>query len=134
MSSIFSKIIKGEIPSYKIAETEDFLAFFDISPLAKGHTLVVPKKEIDYILEIEDELYQQLFLFAKKVGLAIAEVVPCKKVGIAVIGLEVPHAHIHLVPMNQISDLNFANKKLILTKEEFESLAKQISLIYNKKN
>lgn len=134
MTTIFSKIITGEIPSYKIAETDDFVAFFDIFPLVKGHTLVIPKKEVDYILDMEDTLYQQMFLFAKKVGIAIEEVVPCKKIGIAVLGLEVPHAHIHLVPINQIGDLNFANKKLTLAKEEFESLANQIRSAYNKKN
>jgi histidine triad (HIT) family protein len=112
MSGIFSKIASGEIPSYKIAETGDFFAFLDINPLAKGHTLVIPKKETDYIFDLEDESFSGLFLFAKKIARAIQAEIPCKKVGIAVVGLEVPHAHIHLIPLNDISDLDFSKPKL----------------------
>ena len=127
MTSIFSRIIQGEIPCYKVAETEDFLAFLDINPLAKGHTLVIPKKEVDYIFDIEDTLYQQLFLFAKKIALAIDRVMPCARVGMAVVGLEVPHAHIHLVPIDTIEDLSFAKPRVRLTPEEFQSIAEKIS-------
>lgn len=126
MSTIFSKIISGEIPCYKIAETENCFAFLDISPLAKGHTLVVPKKEIDYIFDIEDKLLCELNIFAKQIAKAIQKAYPCPKVGIAVIGLEVPHAHIHLVPLNNVGDLDFKRPKLELSKEEFEEIAKNI--------
>ena len=127
MSSIFTRIINGEIPSYKVAETANCIAFLDINPLAPGHTLVVPKVEVDYIFDVEDDLYAELLLFAKKVGLAIEKVVPCERIGMTVIGLEVPHAHIHLIPINGIGDMNFANKKLELGKEEFIHLAQKIS-------
>jgi histidine triad (HIT) family protein len=127
MSSIFSKIISGEIPCYKIAETETCFAFLDISPLAEGHTLVIPKTEIDYIFDINDPLYTELMQFAKKVAVALKKSVPCKRVGVAVIGLEVPHAHIHLIPMNNVSDLNFARPKLSLPKEKMEELAQKIA-------
>lgn len=127
MTSIFSRIIQGEIPCYKVAETEDFLAFLDINPLAKGHTLVIPKKEVDYIFDIEDTLYQELFLFAKKIALAIDRVMPCARVGMAVVGLEVPHAHIHLVPIDTIEDLSFAKPRVKLTPEEFQNIAEKIS-------
>lgn len=126
MSTIFSKIIAGEIPCYKIAETENCFAFLDISPLAKGHTLVVPKKEIDYIFDIEDKLLCELNIFAKQIAKAVQKAYPCPKVGIAVIGLEVPHAHIHLVPLNNVGDLDFKRPKLELSKEEFEEIAKNI--------
>jgi len=126
MASIFTKIVKGEIPSYKIAETADYYAFLDINPLAKGHTLVIPKREIDYIFGIEDDLYKGLFAFAKKVGKAIEAVVPCKRMGITVIGLEVPHAHIHLIPINTIYDMDFKQPKLKFTHEEFEQIAADI--------
>ena len=126
MSTIFSKIISGEIPCYKIAETENCFAFLDISPLAKGHTLVVPKKEIDYIFDIEDKLFCELNIFAKQIAKAVQKAYPCPKVGIAVIGLEVPHAHIHLVPLNNVGDLDFKRPKLELSKEEFEEIAKNI--------
>ncbi len=126
MSSIFTKIVSGEIPSYKIAEDENYYAFLDINPLAKGHTLVIPKKEVDYIFDIDDELYKGLFAFAKKVGLAIEKVVPCKRMGLTVIGLEVPHAHIHLIPINSIYDMDFKQPKLKLEAEEFESIAENI--------
>ncbi len=127
MDSIFTKIINGEIPSYKLAENEYFLAFLDINPIAKGHTLVISKKQIDYIFDLEDDLLASMNVFAKKVGLAIDKVVPCKRVGIAVIGLEVPHAHIHLVPLNDIYDIDFKKEKLRFTGEEFSLLAKEIS-------
>lgn len=131
MASIFTKIIAGEIPSYKIAEDEDFYAFLDIFPLAKGHTLVVPKKEVDYILDLDDETYKNLFYFTKKLSRAIETNVDCKRIGMAVVGLEVPHAHIHLVPLNTIYDIDFKQPKLKFTPEEFAEIAKQISETYN---
>lgn len=127
MASIFSKIVKGEIPSYKIAEDENFYAFLDIFPLGKGHTLVIPKKETDYIFDINDEEYANMFLFAKRVAKAIEKVIECKRIGVAVLGLEVPHAHIHLVPLNDETDINFSNPKLKLSTEEFNEIAKKIS-------
>lgn len=127
MASIFSRIIAGEIPSYKIAENEKFYAFLDINPLQKGHTLVVPKKETDYIFDIEDNDLAEMIVFAKKVAVAIKEAIPCVKIGVAVIGLEVRHAHIHLVPMQKEGDLNFSNKKMTLPAEEMEQIAKAIS-------
>ncbi len=126
MASIFSKIISGEIPCYKIAENENFFAFLDINPLAKGHTLVVPKQETDYLFDLDDNLYKGLFLFSKKIAKAIKQVIPCKKVGIAVVGLEVAHAHIHLIPLNDVYDIDFKKHKLLLSKEEFEQIVKQI--------
>lgn len=126
MATIFSKIIAGEIPCYKIAETENCFAFLDISPLAKGHTLVIPKKEVDYIFDLEDSLLSELNIFAKRVAKAIDLACPCKKVGIAVIGLEVPHAHIHLVPLHNVGDLDFKRPKLDVSKEEFEQIVKDI--------
>lgn len=122
MASIFTKIVNGEIPSYKIAEDENYYAFLDIFPLAKGHTLVIPKKEVDYIFDLDDETYKGLQLFARKVALALKDAIPCKKVGVAVLGLEVPHAHIHLVPMQSEQDINFANPKKKFTPEEFEEI------------
>ncbi|MCT4639584.1 MAG: HIT family protein [Bacteroidales bacterium] len=127
MASIFSKIVKGEIPSYKIAEDENFYAFLDIFPLGKGHTLVIPKKETDYIFDINDEEYANMFLFAKRVAKAIEKVIECKRIGVAVLGLEVPHAHIHLIPLNDETDINFSNPKLKLSTEEFNEIAKKIS-------
>lgn len=127
MSSIFSRIVQGEIPSYKIAENKDFYAFLDIHPLAKGHTLVIPKKEIDYIFDVEDALYKELFAFAKKVGKAIESVIPCKRIGIIVFGLDVPHAHIHLIPVNKSSDMNFDSPKLSLENEAFLEIAAEIN-------
>ncbi len=126
MGSIFSKIISGEIPCYKIAENEDYFAFLDISPLAKGHTLVVPKKEVDYIFDIDDESHKEFWHFSKRVAAAVRKAVPCKRIGIAVIGLEVPHAHIHLIPMNRVSDMNFASPKLKLPADEFAKIAAAI--------
>ncbi len=127
MSSIFTKIIRGEIPCYKVGETETCFAFLDINPLAKGHTLVIPKQEIDYLFDIDDSLYQELFSFSKKVALAIKKAIPCERVGVAVIGLEVPHAHIHLCPINNVHDLSFANPRLQLSIEEFQKTAALIS-------
>ena len=126
MASIFTKIVNGEIPSYKIAEDDNFYAFLDIFPLAKGHTLVIPKKEVDYLFDLDDESYLELQAFAKKVAVAMKKAVPCKKVGVAVLGLEVPHAHIHLVPMQSEADINFRNPKLKLAPEEFEEIRKSI--------
>ncbi len=126
MASLFSRIVSGEIPCYKIAETSDFLAFLDVFPLAKGHTLVIPKKEIDYIFQMEDNELSGFTLFAKRVAKAIEKSVPCKRIGMAVIGLEVPHAHIHLVPINHVSDIDFSKPKLNLPKEEMEEIAELI--------
>ena len=126
MATIFSRIIAGEIPSYKVAENEQFYAFLDINPLVKGHTLVVPKREVDYIFDLEDEEVAAMQMFAKGVALAIQQAFPCKKVGQAVIGLEVPHAHIHLIPIQKESDMLFSNPKLQLSGEEFVEIAKSI--------
>lgn len=127
MASIFTKIINGDIPCYKIAEDENYFAFLDISPLAKGHTLVVPKKEVDYLFELDDNTLAGLMVFAKKVALAIDKAIPCSRVGVAVIGLEVPHAHIHLVPLNSVHDIDFGRPKLKLSKEELEIIAASIT-------
>lgn len=127
MASIFSKIVLGQIPSWKIAEDQHFYAFLDINPISKGHTLVIPKKETDYIFDLESQDFSSLFAFAQKVAIAIKEVVPCKRVGIAVLGMEVPHAHIHLIPLNQESDLDFKKEKLKLSTSEMEQISKQIS-------
>jgi histidine triad (HIT) family protein len=126
MPSIFTRIIKGEIPSYKIAEDEDFYAFLDINPLAEGHTLVIPKKETDYIFDIGDEEYQKLFLFAKRIATAMRKVIPCERIGVAVIGLEVRHAHIHLVPLKTIYDIDFKKEKLKLAPERFIEITEMI--------
>ena len=126
MPTIFSKIIAGEIPCYKIVESEKYLAFLDINPLAKGHTLVIPKQETDYIFNINDEELAGLHLFAKKIAKAIEKAVSCKRIGMAVIGLEVPHAHIHLVPINHVGDINFSNPKLSFSKSEMEQVAEKI--------
>ena len=126
MATIFSKIIAGEIPSYKVAENDKFYAFLDINPLVKGHTLVVPKREVDYIFDLEDDELAEMQLFAKHLALAIQKAFPCKKVGQAVIGLEVPHAHIHLIPIQKESDMLFSNPKLKLSDEEFVNIANAI--------
>lgn len=126
MSSIFTKIINGEIPAYKIAEDENYLAFLDVMPLAKGHTLVIPKKEVDLIFDLEEEEYKNLWAFAQKVAKKIEKVVPCIRVGVAVVGLEVPHAHIHLVPLNSMGDLNFQNDRLKLSPEEYRKIQEEI--------
>jgi histidine triad (HIT) family protein len=127
MATLFSKIVNGDIPSYKIAEDEHYYAFLDINPLAKGHTLVIPKKEIDYIFDIDDNLLSGLMVFAKKVAKAIDKTIPCERVGIAVLGLEVPHAHVHLIPINDIGDINFGRPKLKLSEEEFKGIADRIA-------
>ena len=124
--SIFSKIISGEIPAHKLAETNDYLAFLDINPLTEGHVLVIPKKEVDYLFDIDDETYAGLMLFAKIVAEGIKKAIPCKKVGVSVIGLEVPHAHVHLIPMNSVADMNFAKEKLKPSQEELAATAKKI--------
>ncbi len=126
MASIFTKIVNGEIPCYKIAEDDDYLAFLDIHPLALGHTLVIPKKEVDYYFDIDDDQLAGLTLFAKKVARAIDESVECQRVGVTVIGLEVPHAHVHLIPINGIYDMNFERPKLKLSEKEFEDIAEKI--------
>jgi histidine triad (HIT) family protein len=126
MASVFTKIINGEIPAHKIAETANFCAFLDVFPLKYGHTLVVPKKETDYIFDIESEEYMQLMNFAKTIAIALKKAFPCKKVGVCVIGLEVPHAHIHLIPMNTVADMNFSAEKLKPTQEQLAEHAKKI--------
>jgi histidine triad (HIT) family protein len=127
MASIFSKIIAGEIPSFRIHENERFYAFLDINPLARGHTLVVPKMETDYLFDLEDDLIGEMMVFAKEVALAIDKTMDCKRVGVAVLGLEVPHAHIHLVPINGLHDIEFSRPKLQLSGEEFAAIAEKIS-------
>jgi len=124
--TIFSRIIAGEIPCYKIAEDDRFFAFLDINPLSKGHTLVVPKLEVDYIFHLDDEMLSGMMLFAKKVAIAIEKSVPCLRIGVAVIGLEVPHAHIHLIPINREADMNFKNPKLKLSEEEMKEISDKI--------
>lgn len=123
MATIFSKIISGEIPCYKVAENDDFLAFLDIQPLRKGHVLVIPKLEVDYIFEMEDDHLGKMMAFSKIVAHKIKSVFPCRKVGVTVIGLEVPHAHIHLIPINGIQDMNFAQEKLVLTNDELKDIS-----------
>ena len=126
MPTIFSRIINGEIPCYKVAEDENYFAFLDINPIKKGHTLVVPKVETDYIFQLDDQTLAGLFVFAKKVGLAVEKAIPCKRIGIVVMGLEVPHSHIHLIPMEGEGDLNFKNPKLKFTPEEMNAVAENI--------
>ena len=126
MSSIFTRIIKGELPCYKIAENDKFLAFLDVNPLVKGHTLVIPKQEIDYIFDVEDSLLSEMMIFSKQVALKIEKAIPCKRIGVAVIGLEVPHAHIHLVPMQSANDVNFTQPKLSFSKKEMEEVLNKI--------
>ena len=126
MASIFTKIISGEIPAFKVAETDRFLAFLDVFPIAKGHTLVIPKKEVDYILDLDPEEYKDLWSFAQEVGKKVEKVMPCERIGIAVIGLEVPHAHIHLVPINSIGDLSFTKPKLKFSDKEMAEIAEAI--------
>ncbi len=127
MATIFTKIINGEIPCYKIAEDDNYFAFLDINPLKAGHTLVVPKRETDYIYDLDDNQLAGLILFSKKVSAAIIKVIPCKRIGVAILGLEVPHCHIHLVPMDTMEDVNFKNPKLKFTNEEFKEIADNIS-------
>ena len=125
MGSIFTKIINGEIPCYKIAEDDNFLAFLDVNPNAKGHTLCIPKKEINKLFDLDDDTYIGLMQFSKKIAVALEKTVPCKRIGMTVIGLEVPHAHVHLIPLNEMQEMTF-KYKVSLTKEEFEALAKEI--------
>ncbi len=127
MSTIFSRIIAGEIPSYKVAENNEFFAFLDINPMAKGHTLVVPKQEIDYIFDLDDTMLADMILFAKKTAKAIEKAIPCKRVGMMVIGLEVPHAHIHLIPIQKENDMSLANPRLKLSEQEFKEIAEAIA-------
>ncbi|CAN5475479.1 HIT family protein [soil metagenome] len=126
--TIFSKIVSGEIPAYKVAESDDFLAFLDINPLAEGHVLVIPKKEVDYIFDLEDDIYTELHIFAKIVAQGLRKAIACKRIGVAVIGLEVPHAHIHLIPMNNVSDLNFSRPKLSFTHEQLQATEEKIRI------
>ena len=128
MASIFTKIVNREIPAYIVHEDEKFLAFLDINPLKEGHTLIVPKVEVDYIFDLEDQLISDMMIFAKKVAKGIEKVVDCKRVGIAVVGLEVPHCHIHLIPINKIEDMNFSNGPIKLSNEQFLEIAKKINL------
>ena len=130
MATIFSKIVAGEISSYKIAEDDRFFAFLDINPLVKGHTLVIPKREVDYIFDIEDEELAAMHLFAKSVAKAIEKAIPCKRIGVAVMGLEVPHAHIHLIPINKESDMIISNPKQKLSNEEFVAIADSIKNVW----
>ena len=125
MSSIFTKIVNGDIPCYKIAEDDNFLAFLDVNPNAKGHTLCIPKQEINKIFDLEDALYLGLMQFSKKIAVALEKAVPCKRIGMAVVGLEVPHAHVHLIPLNEMDEMRFQNK-VSLTKEEFETIVKAV--------
>lgn len=129
MASLFSKIVAGEIPAHKVAEDESFLAFLDINPLVEGHVLVIPKKEEDYIFDLDDDTYNGLHAFAKRVAVAIRKAIPCKRIGVAVIGLEIPHAHIHLVPMNQMDDINFSRPKLHPSGEELKATAEKIRAV-----
>lgn len=130
MASIFTRIINREIPCHLIAETEDYIAFLDVRPLAKGHTLVIPKEEIDYVFDLPDDILQGLMVFSKKVAQAIKSVISCEKIGIAVIGLEVAHAHVHLVPIRAVGDINFSNPKLELSSEELSAIAMSIRVAY----
>lgn len=125
MSSIFTKIVNGEIPSYKIAEDENYLAFLDVNPNTKGHTLCIPKQEINKIFDMEEQLYTGLMQFSRKVAIAMEKAIPCKRIGVAVVGLEVPHVHIHLIPLHDMDDMRF-QRKVSLTKEEFESIVKDV--------
>ena len=127
MASIFSRIVAGEIPSYKVAEDDKHYAFLDISPVAPGHTLVIPKKEVDYLFDLADDEYESLQLFAKRVAAAMKSALPCKRIGVAVMGLEVPHAHIHLVPINKESDMNFFKEKLLLDPKDMADIAQSIA-------
>jgi histidine triad (HIT) family protein len=130
MESIFSKIVAGQIPCYKVAENDSFLAFLDISPLAKGHVLVIPKVQVDYIFDLDEETFTQLHLFAKSVAKAMKKAISCSRIGVTVIGLEVPHAHIHLIPINEVNDMNFSNKKLTLSSNEMLDIANHINSFF----
>ena len=128
MASIFTRIVQGEVPCYKIAENENFLAFLDVNPLVKGHTLVIPKQEQDYLFDLEDDSFVGLHLFAKEVAIQLKKHIACKRIGVAVIGLEVPHAHIHLIPLNEMDDMNFNRKKLTLSPEELTTIADELKM------
>ena len=130
MASIFTRIVAGEIPCYKVAESEDYFAFLDINPLSEGHTLVIPKKEVDYLFDLDDKTYEGLMLFAKKIAVAMKKVIPCKRIGVAVMGLEVPHAHVHLIPMNRESDMIISNAKKEVSSERMLELAEAIADAY----
>lgn len=134
MASVFTKIVRGEIPSYKVAEDENYYAFLDIAPMAKGHTLVIPKRESDYIFALGEEEYSGLWSFAKRVASALQKAVPCKRIGVAVLGMEVPHVHIHLVPLQSEADLDFRKEKLSLESEEFAGIAEKIAGIFNEQS
>jgi histidine triad (HIT) family protein len=127
MESIFSKIVAGQIPCYRVAENDSFLAFLDINPLAKGHVLVIPKVQVDYIFDLDEETFIQLNSFAKSVAIAMKKAITCNRIGVTVVGLEVPHAHIHLIPINEVNDMNFSNKKLTLSSNEMLDIANHIS-------
>ncbi|HPK09538.1 MAG TPA: HIT family protein [Saprospiraceae bacterium] len=127
MASIFTRIINGEIPCYKVAENEDFIAFLDINPLREGHTLVVPKEEVDYIFDLEDNQLERMIVFSKKVAKAIESIIPCSRIGVSVIGLEVPHTHVHLIPLDELEDMNFSRNRAIISREKYEELAQKIS-------
>lgn len=131
MESIFSKIVAGQFPCYKVAENDSFLAFLDISPLAKGHVLVIPKVQVDYIFDLDEETFTQLHLFAKSVAKAMKKAIICSRIGVTVIGLEVPHAHIHLIPINEVNDMNFSNKKLTLSSNEMLDIANHINSFFS---
>ena len=131
MASVFTKIVNGEIPSYKVAEDENYYAFLDIAPMAEGHTLVIPKRESDYIFALDNEEYSGLWSFAKRVAAALEKAVPCKRIGVAVLGMEVPHVHIHLVPLQSEADLDFKKEKLSLENEEFSRIAEKIARVFN---
>lgn len=130
MDSIFSKIVAGQIPCYRVAENDSFLAFLDINPLAKGHVLVIPKVQVDYIFDLDEETYIQLNSFAKSVAIAMKKAITCNRIGVTVIGLEVPHAHIHLIPINEVNDMNFSNKKLTLSSNEMLDIANHINSFF----
>lgn len=132
MASLFSKIVAGDIPSYKVAEDENYFAFLDINPLTEGHALVIPKKEVDYVFDLDDETYCGLFAFAKKVAKAQKRAIPCVRIGVAVLGMEVPHAHIHLVPLHNEAELNFSNEKKQLTPDQFKAIAARIAAEFEK--
>lgn len=133
MPTIFTKIIHGDIPSYKVAENKDFMAFFDINPNAKGHTLCIPKKEVNKIFDLDEDTYNKLMSFSRKVALALREVVECKRIGMAIIGLEVPHVHVHLIPLNNMSEMTF-QQKVKMKDEEFKALAEEVAEVFEKQN
>ncbi len=126
MATVFSRVVTGEIPCHRIAENDKFLAFLDITPIAEGHTLVIPKVEVDYFFDLEDDLLREINLFAKDVAVKLKRAIPCRRIGVAIVGLEVPHAHVHLIPLNTMKDINFSGERLKMTTEEFALLAEKI--------